>query len=82
MKKHKKYIVYLIFVKINLKFGILDLNLLFSLAKPVSSSLLPSHDVCGVDTQDRIYGGEEAELSEFPWMALIEYQRGRLICKQ
>lgn len=44
--------------------------------KPVSSNLLPN-SICGFDSQDRIYGGKEAELNEFPWMALVEYERGK-----
>ncbi|KAJ8925924.1 hypothetical protein NQ315_009776 [Exocentrus adspersus] len=47
----------------------------FDNVKPVTSNLLPSNDVCGLGTQDRIYGGEEAGLTEFPWMALVEYER-------
>ncbi|KAL1512801.1 hypothetical protein ABEB36_002328 [Hypothenemus hampei] len=37
--------------------------------------LLPSLDVCGVGLENRIYGGEKADLDDFPWMALIEYER-------
>ncbi|CAH1983355.1 unnamed protein product [Acanthoscelides obtectus] len=44
-------------------------------AEPADSSLLPSIDECGTDTQDRIYGGEVAGIDEFPWMALIEYEK-------
>ncbi|VEN51792.1 unnamed protein product [Callosobruchus maculatus] len=42
---------------------------------PTDSPLLPSIDECGTDTQDRIYGGEVAGIDEFPWMALIEYEK-------
>ncbi|KAJ3647417.1 hypothetical protein Zmor_019296 [Zophobas morio] len=42
---------------------------------PVSSDLLPGFDDCGVNTQSRIYGGEKTDLDEFPWMALIEYEK-------
>lgn len=38
-------------------------------------NLLPDLDVCGSGTQDRIYGGEQAALDDYPWMALIEYER-------
>ncbi|XP_071450627.1 CLIP domain-containing serine protease B4-like [Hetaerina americana] len=31
-------------------------------------------DVCGADVNDRIFGGEEANLKEYPWLALLEYQ--------
>lgn len=44
-------------------------------ANPVRSNLIPSTDVCGISTQDRIYGGEKTDLDEFPWMALIEYEK-------
>ncbi|XP_074037294.1 CLIP domain-containing serine protease HP8 [Leptinotarsa decemlineata] len=43
--------------------------------KPSKSSLLPSTEMCGISTQDKIYGGTEAGLQEFPWMALVEYER-------
>lgn len=39
-------------------------------------SLLP--DKCGEDYSNRIIGGEITELDEFPWMAVLEYQQGRL----
>uniref|UniRef100_A0A1Y1L107 CLIP domain-containing serine protease n=1 Tax=Photinus pyralis TaxID=7054 RepID=A0A1Y1L107_PHOPY len=43
---------------------------------PVSSrSLLPDRSVCGTATENRIVGGQVAELDEFPWMALIEYRK-------
>ncbi|KAL6425433.1 hypothetical protein ACFW04_009546 [Cataglyphis niger] len=35
--------------------------------------LLPSD--CGRDLSQRIVGGERTELGEFPWMALLEYQK-------
>ncbi|XP_045461321.1 CLIP domain-containing serine protease 2-like [Harmonia axyridis] len=41
----------------------------------VSSNLLPDKFTCGQDTNNRIFGGEKAELDEFPWMALIEYEK-------
>ncbi|XP_071450626.1 CLIP domain-containing serine protease HP8-like [Hetaerina americana] len=31
-------------------------------------------DTCGADVNDRIFGGEEAHLKEYPWLALLEYQ--------
>nr|XP_023026596.1 serine protease easter-like [Leptinotarsa decemlineata] len=43
--------------------------------KPSDSPLLPTTEVCGISTQDKIYGGSEAGLKEFPWMALLEYKR-------
>lgn len=44
-------------------------------ATPVRSNLLPDTTVCGLGTSNRIYGGEKADLDDFPWMALIEYER-------
>lgn len=44
----------------------------------VSSPLLPNHEKCGIDTQDKIYGGKETGLSEYPWMVLVEYEKGEL----
>ncbi|KAL3285737.1 hypothetical protein HHI36_000264 [Cryptolaemus montrouzieri] len=41
----------------------------------VSHPLLPNLNVCGQDTSNRIFGGEQADLDEFPWMALIEYEK-------
>jgi hypothetical protein len=32
------------------------------------------NDVCGADANDRIFGGEEANLKEYPWLALLQYQ--------
>lgn len=32
-------------------------------------------NVCGRDLSQRIFGGERTELDEFPWMALLEYQK-------
>ncbi|XP_025835878.1 CLIP domain-containing serine protease 2-like, partial [Agrilus planipennis] len=39
------------------------------------SSLLPSTEICGVSSAERILGGEETELDEFPWMALLQYTK-------
>ncbi|CAH0550473.1 unnamed protein product [Brassicogethes aeneus] len=39
------------------------------------ASLLPTKENCGVGTENRIYGGEKTDLDEFPWMALIQYER-------
>ncbi|XP_065089508.1 phenoloxidase-activating factor 3-like [Ochlerotatus camptorhynchus] len=35
--------------------------------------LLPDHSVCGLDSADRIYHGNETYLDQFPWLALIKY---------
>lgn len=41
-----------------------------------NNPLLPSD--CGRDLSQRIVGGERTELDEFPWMALLEYQKRKL----
>ncbi|XP_017777054.1 PREDICTED: serine protease easter-like isoform X2 [Nicrophorus vespilloides] len=41
----------------------------------LSSNLLPTFKQCGQSAQDRIVGGETTDLDEFPWMALIEYEK-------
>ncbi|XP_045461310.1 CLIP domain-containing serine protease 2-like [Harmonia axyridis] len=41
----------------------------------VPSNLLPDKFTCGRANFNKIFGGEVAELDEFPWMALIEYEK-------
>jgi len=41
----------------------------------ISNNLLPDSQVCGLDPSKRIVGGEIAGLKEFPWMALLEYDK-------
>ncbi|EFN75742.1 Serine protease easter [Harpegnathos saltator] len=38
-----------------------------------NNPLLPN--VCGRDLSQKIFGGERTDLDEFPWMALLEYQK-------
>jgi hypothetical protein len=33
--------------------------------------LLPQPPHCGGDSQDRIFGGSETEINEFPWLVLL-----------
>lgn len=47
---------------------------------PQRSNLLPSFPQCGKMLENRIFGGVETALDEFPWTALIEYQSGMYIC--
>lgn len=36
---------------------------------------IPNHDSCGLDTiKGKISGGENTEIDEFPWIALLKYQ--------
>ncbi|KAF5271711.1 hypothetical protein FQA39_LY08034 [Lamprigera yunnana] len=50
-----------------------------STVRPISNEgkrrLLPGLDVCGISVDDRIVGGEVTSLFEFPWMALLQYQK-------
>lgn len=39
------------------------------------SNQLPDHNECGYISSTKIYGGEIAELDEFPWAALLAYKR-------
>lgn len=43
-----------------------------------NSYLLPTLDYCGQDSSNRIIGGENTEVDEFPWMALLEYKKRKL----
>lgn len=36
---------------------------------------LPDPGICGSSTQNRIIGGKETGLDEFPWMALMEFTK-------
>lgn len=40
-----------------------------------SSQLLPGPGYCGLTSlAHRIYGGDDTQLDDYPWMALLEYQ--------
>lgn len=40
------------------------------------ASLLPQPPTCGaVSIDNKIYGGQDTELYEFPWLVLLEYRR-------
>lgn len=41
-------------------------------------SLLPSDQVCGIQNNDRIVGGTQADIDEYPWMALVQYNKRKL----
>ncbi|XP_063698021.1 CLIP domain-containing serine protease B4-like [Culicoides brevitarsis] len=56
-----------------------DLPILFptSVDNRWSSNLLPvpGSGSCGISTSDKIFGGMETGIDEFPWLALLEYKR-------
>lgn len=43
--------------------------------KESAADFLPGRDVCGQNPSDRIFGGEVADIGEFPWMALLEFHK-------
>lgn len=45
----------------------------------IQSSLLPGRDVCGKQEELRIYGGEEANVGEFPWLVLLKDKECKLL---
>ncbi|XP_055609293.1 CLIP domain-containing serine protease B4-like [Uranotaenia lowii] len=46
-------------------------------ANPVieQSNELPATNECGLDLGDRIVGGQQTDLDEFPWLALLKYRK-------
>lgn len=40
----------------------------------VCCSILPKPGQCGVQLTDKIHGGTEAKIKEFPWTAMLMYQ--------
>lgn len=40
-----------------------------------NSDVLPQPGECGIDPANRIIGGTETDVDEFPWMALLEYTK-------
>lgn len=41
----------------------------------LSNNLLPRPGVCGIDTENRIYGGNRTFIDEYPWMVLLGYSK-------
>ncbi|XP_058450366.1 serine protease easter-like [Malaya genurostris] len=41
----------------------------------IGASLLPAVGVCGIQTSDRIIGGVNTKIDEFPWLALLKYAK-------
>ena len=45
---------------------------------PTTNNLLPEPDVCGlVNIINRIHGGNETDIEEYPWLALLEYSESK-----
>lgn len=42
---------------------------------PPKPSLLPKPGECGVDAANRIYGGNDTNVDEYPWMVLLQYSK-------
>ena len=38
-------------------------------------SLLPKPGECGIDAENRIYGGNATHIDEYPWMVLLQYSK-------
>lgn len=41
----------------------------------IHSTLLPKPGDCGVDAENRIYGGNVTAIDEYPWMVLLQYSK-------
>lgn len=41
---------------------------------PDTVNLLPSRTECGIQADDKIIGGMETGIREYPWMVLLGYQ--------
>lgn len=39
------------------------------------SKLLPKAPVCGTELHSRLFGGNEANIYEFNWLALLQYSK-------
>uniref|UniRef100_A0A182MDL9 CLIP domain-containing serine protease n=1 Tax=Anopheles culicifacies TaxID=139723 RepID=A0A182MDL9_9DIPT len=57
--------------------GVIEQNTLVCCkgGKNPKKTSLPNAPKCGLHLSDRIYGGQTTNIDEFPWTALIEYQR-------
>lgn len=47
----------------------------------MSEENLPEPGVCGSSVENRILGGVEAGIAEYPWMTLLEYSKRNLNVK-
>lgn len=41
--------------------------------------VLPRPGECGIDAENRIYGGNRTFIDEYPWMVLLQYSKRELI---
>ncbi|CAH0558761.1 unnamed protein product [Brassicogethes aeneus] len=41
------------------------------------NSILPDRSICGIQSDNKILGGEKTGLEEYPWMALLQYRKNR-----
>ncbi|XP_053671065.1 uncharacterized protein LOC128721346 [Anopheles nili] len=55
--------------------GVLQKKVLVCCAVSKQKASLPESPKCGVQLSDRLYGGQPTALDEFPWTALIEFQK-------
>lgn len=46
-----------------------------TLDEKVKAKIIPKAPWCGTQATDKISGGTDAGLTEFPWLALIEYTK-------
>ncbi|KAF2898151.1 hypothetical protein ILUMI_08021 [Ignelater luminosus] len=67
-----------------LKLPLLCILLYFSdiiFSTEIKSHLLPDRDVCGQQlVEQRIYGGEAVDIGEFPWLALLGFDKDDFVC--
>ncbi|XP_053669195.1 CLIP domain-containing serine protease B4-like [Anopheles marshallii] len=55
--------------------GMLQRKILVCCAGSIQKSSLPEPPHCGVQLSDRVLGGQPTHVDEFPWTALIEFQK-------
>ncbi|XP_053669192.1 CLIP domain-containing serine protease B4-like [Anopheles marshallii] len=55
--------------------GMLKRNTLMCCAASSLSALLPTFPHCGMQMSDRVIGGKDTKINEFPWTALIEFRK-------
>lgn len=43
--------------------------------QPAAPSKLPKAPECGIDSPNRIFGGEDTKIDEFPWLVQLQYSK-------